>query len=105
MIDTKARSVRDVRVLFWVMTAPQNHQSKAKTVRDTWGRRAGRLLFFSTQKDDDIPTIGLSGREGRQMLTHKSLLAWRYVFDHHLHDADWFMKVGILTWSCSVWSR
>jgi len=50
--DTIAESLRrNVRVLCWVMTQPENHMSRAVHVQATWGRRCNVLLFVS-EKDD-----------------------------------------------------
>ncbi|XP_070208758.1 glycoprotein-N-acetylgalactosamine 3-beta-galactosyltransferase 1-like isoform X2 [Littorina saxatilis] len=91
--DTEARRLaKEVRVLVWVMTCPDNHQSKARVVRDTWGQRVNKLVFISSINDSSIPTIAVNVSEGRQHLTAKSQKAWRYVYENHFHDADWFMK-------------
>ncbi|XP_076460589.1 glycoprotein-N-acetylgalactosamine 3-beta-galactosyltransferase 1-like isoform X2 [Babylonia areolata] len=87
------RLAKKVRVLIWVMTSPKNLQSKAAVVRDTWGRRANKLIFFSSETNKDFPTVGLDVGEGREHLTAKTMKGFRYVYENHLNDADWFMKV------------
>ncbi|XP_070179067.1 uncharacterized protein [Littorina saxatilis] len=92
--DTEAqRLAKEVRVLIWVMTSPKTVQSRAKVVRDTWGRRANKILFFSSKGDPDLPTIGLDVGEGRQHLMEKTNRAFRYIYENYIDDADWFMKV------------
>ena len=39
------------RILCWIMTNPTNIPQKAKSVRDTWGKRCDILLFFSSKAD------------------------------------------------------
>ncbi|KAL8568517.1 hypothetical protein ACOMHN_066507 [Nucella lapillus] len=92
--DEKAqRLAKNIRVLIWVMTAPKNLQSKAKVVRDTWGRRANKLIFFSSETDKEFPAVGLDVPEGREHLTAKTMKGFRYIYEKHFNDADWFMKV------------
>jgi len=83
---------KKVRVLCWVMTCPANLARKAIHVKKTWGKRCNVLLFFSSVTNTSFPTIGLNVSEGREHLTAKSRQAFRYVYEHHFNDADWFMK-------------
>jgi len=83
---------RNVRVLVWVMTGPQNLKTRAIHVKNTWGKRANKIMFFSSETNKDFPTVGLNTSEGRQHLTAKSMLGFRYVYEHHRNDFDWFMK-------------
>ncbi|XP_070178466.1 glycoprotein-N-acetylgalactosamine 3-beta-galactosyltransferase 1-like [Littorina saxatilis] len=87
------RLTEEVRVLVWVMTSPQTLQSRAKMIRDTWGKRTNKILFFSSKSDPDLPAIGLNVTEGRTHLMEKTNRAFRYIYDNHMDDADWFMKV------------
>jgi len=94
--DTIAESLRrSVRVLCWVMTTPDNHMSKAVHVQATWGRRCNVLLFV-TEKDDvgALSVMKVDVATGREHLTAKTMSAFDHVYEHHRHEADWFMKVS-----------
>lgn len=91
--DTEARAlVQKIRVLCIIMTMPLNLDIKAVHVRDTWGKRCTRILFFSSEWNQTVPTIGLNVSEGRDNLTQKHNQAFKYVADHHADKADWFLK-------------
>ena len=92
--DTVAQTLRQkVRVLIFVLTSPKTLNTRAIYVKNTWGKRVDNLLFFSSESDPYIPTIGLNLSEGYWHLTAKSMHGFRYVYQHHFKDADWFMKV------------
>ena len=77
-----------VRVLCWVMTEPQNHETKARHVKDTWGRSCNKLVFMSSQEDPSLPAVGLHAEEGQDNLQQAHL----YLYKNHFDDADWFLK-------------
>ena len=91
--DRVARSLYNTtRVLCWIMTSPKTLKSKGKAVKETWGKRCNILLFMSSEKDDSFPAIKLNVNEGRENLWPKSREAWKYVYTHHINDAEYFMK-------------
>ncbi|XP_007899740.1 glycoprotein-N-acetylgalactosamine 3-beta-galactosyltransferase 1-like isoform X2 [Callorhinchus milii] len=81
-----------VRVLCWVMTAPENLETKARHVKASWGKRCTILLFMSSETNLDFPAIGLETKEGRRELYRKTIKAFQYVHKHYLHRAEWFLK-------------
>ncbi|XP_013399330.1 glycoprotein-N-acetylgalactosamine 3-beta-galactosyltransferase 1 isoform X2 [Lingula anatina] len=92
--DSPARKLyNEVKVLCWVMTSPDNFESKAQHVKATWGKRCNKLLFMSSKADLLLPVIKLPVGEGRSNLWRKTREAFKYVYEHHFKDFDWFFKV------------
>ncbi|XP_053958307.1 glycoprotein-N-acetylgalactosamine 3-beta-galactosyltransferase 1-like [Anastrepha ludens] len=87
-----AQLYNETRVLCWVLTSPINHAKKAIHVKKTWGKRCNRLLFMSTETDDELESIKLPVKEGRGNLWNKTREAMKYIYDNHFDDADWFLK-------------
>ncbi|XP_040208219.1 glycoprotein-N-acetylgalactosamine 3-beta-galactosyltransferase 1 [Rana temporaria] len=83
---------KKVKILCWVMTGPQNLDKKTKHVKATWAQRCNKVLYMSSEENKDFPTVGLDTKEGRDQLYWKTIKAFQYVHDHHLDEADWFMK-------------
>ncbi|XP_057321015.1 glycoprotein-N-acetylgalactosamine 3-beta-galactosyltransferase 1-like [Microplitis mediator] len=83
---------KKIRVLCWVMTNPKNHQTKARHVKATWGKRCNILLFMSSAEDLTLPTVVLSVKEGRDNLWAKTKEAFKYAYENYKDEADWFMK-------------
>jgi len=66
--------------------------TKAVHVRDTWGKKCNKTLFFSSKHDKVLPAIGLPVEEGRDNLFMKTQLALKYLLKNHKDEADWFVK-------------
>lgn len=83
-----------VRVLCWVMTSPETLTSKALHTYVTWGHRCNKILYVSSNESSTFPApvIGLEVAEGRGHLTAKTMQAFKYIYDNHYDEADWFMK-------------
>lgn len=83
---------KKVRVLCWVMTGPNNLETKARHVKNTWTRHCNIVVFMSSVEDPDFPTVGLGTKEGRDQLYWKTIRAFHYAHEHHIQEADWFLK-------------
>ncbi|XP_053949228.1 glycoprotein-N-acetylgalactosamine 3-beta-galactosyltransferase 1-like [Anastrepha ludens] len=84
----------EVRILCWVMTTPANHKTKAIHVRRTWGRRCNRLLFVTSQADEDLgETLVITAVEDTyEKIWAKTRLAFEQIYHKYGDDMDWFYK-------------
>ncbi|XP_071803003.1 glycoprotein-N-acetylgalactosamine 3-beta-galactosyltransferase 1-like isoform X2 [Asterias amurensis] len=83
---------KHVRILCWILSSPQNLKVKTIHVQATWTRRCNKVIFISSEEDPSFPTVKVDAPEGRAFLWKKTRGAFQYVYDHHLNDADWFLK-------------
>ena len=81
-----------VRVLCMIITSPQNLYTKTSSIKATWGRRCSKIIYVSSHSDPTFPTVKVDVPEGRDFLWQKERGAFQYVYDHHLKDAEWFLK-------------
>ncbi|XP_042290521.1 glycoprotein-N-acetylgalactosamine 3-beta-galactosyltransferase 1-like isoform X2 [Thunnus maccoyii] len=89
--SSSANSSATVRILCWIMTGPKNLESRTKHIKETWAKRCNVVLYMSSVKTD-FPTVELNVSEGRENLYWKTIRAFQYIYQHHLDEADWFLK-------------
>ena len=84
---------KKVKILCWVLTSQDRLQTHGRAVKDTWGKRCTVLLFLSNQDDKEFGAVSLQS-QGVDMgnMWSKTRAAWRYVYNNHKSDADWFLK-------------
>ena len=83
---------RKGQILCMIITMPDNLDTKAVHVKNTWGKRCDILLFMSSVRNDSFPTIGINVTEGRNHLVSKVIQGFHYIADNYLDTADWFLK-------------
>ncbi|KAK4317482.1 hypothetical protein Pmani_011481 [Petrolisthes manimaculis] len=89
--DAKAaRNTATPRILCYVLTGPKTHQASLH-VKNTWGQRCDKTLFFSTQKDSNLGTITLDVPEGYNYLWAKAKGALGHLHTHY-PGYDWYLK-------------
>lgn len=83
----------EIKILCLIMTNPANHQTKAVHIKNTWGRRCAKLLYISSQRDQELDTIVVNlTLESRNALRNKTRDGFLYVHDNYVDDFDWFIK-------------
>lgn len=82
----------EVKVFCFVLTQARNHKTKAIHVKKTWGRKCSKLLFVSSQPDDQLDVIILPNEESREVFWNKTSAGFRHAYKHHINDFDWFLK-------------
>lgn len=82
----------EVKVLCWIMISPKFHRSRGVHIKNTWGRRCNKILFMSSVVDPELDSIALPVKEKINRLWSKTREAFKYINEHHLNDADWFLK-------------
>lgn len=84
-------SSHTTRILCWIMTGPKNLESRTRHIRESWAKRCNKVLYISSV-ETNFPTVGLNVSEGRNNLYWKTIRAFQYIHQHHLDEADWFLK-------------
>ena len=83
-----------------IFTMPQNWDSKARSVRETWARKCHIQVFFYSKFPNHTSheiyqhpnTVALDVGEGRRLLTPKTFAAFEYSHKKYGSIADWYLK-------------
>ena len=79
-----------VRILVWVMT---QNLGRATQVKKTWAKRAEKVVYVSSQNNTAFPAVGFAPlKDDKQHAMEKTHRSFRYIYEQHFEEADWFMK-------------
>ena len=68
------------------------HDFQAIHVKNTWGGHCDKLIFMSTEEDRELGAVKLQVEEGRKGLWDKTKQGFKYVYDNHFEEFEWFLK-------------
>jgi len=80
------------KILCFVNTISVHHYTRAMAVKETWGQRCDKLIFFSNVTDEVLGSIKIDVIADHNHLWQKHKASLRYVWEHYRHDYDWFYK-------------
>ncbi|KAH8325056.1 hypothetical protein KR074_004479 [Drosophila pseudoananassae] len=85
-----------VRILCYVAT---KFREASKAVLHTWARRCNKLIFFTNKMDLELPGLVVLPEKTRLRESWKNTKsALKYLYNHHLNDADWFLEADDQTY-------
>lgn len=93
--DSVARALSSqMSVLCWVPSTENRLDTKIRAVNETWVPRCDAHVYFINTNSSNVTSdvIRLDAPEGYYNLTKKSMAAFEYLYHHHRHDYDWFLK-------------
>jgi hypothetical protein len=75
------------------MTQWSNHDTRIRTIWDTWGKRCDKLIVSSTANDPSINAIDIQATLGYWGLWDKLGATLQYLLEHYRHEGyDWIFK-------------
>lgn len=81
-----------VRILCLVTTYA-NHQSKAKSIQETWGSRCNKIIFVSPKSIDFLEVLTIPGaKEGRSNVWHGIRESLKHIYEKYSNKFDYVVK-------------
>eukprot|EP00854_Cymbomonas_tetramitiformis_P000388 gene388-720_t len=81
------------RILCWVFTSEQFHQTRAVSVKHSWGSKCEHLVFISNVSDASLPSITVDiPFDSHDNLWQKTQAAIITLHRLYGEDYDWFVK-------------
>ncbi|XP_068208587.1 glycoprotein-N-acetylgalactosamine 3-beta-galactosyltransferase 1-like [Palaemon carinicauda] len=87
-------------LLCWVL-AHKKHTDGALAIKNTWGKRCDKLLFFGDVNNTGLDAVELDGvkENDRRFLWGKTRESLKYLHDHYIDEFQWFYKADVDTYT------
>jgi glycoprotein-N-acetylgalactosamine 3-beta-galactosyltransferase len=81
------------KILCFVLTTEENHDSRIRAIWDTWGKRCDKLVVASDANDPSLNAVNIKSKDGYWEIWHKLEKTLKYLHVHYRHEGfDWVMK-------------
>lgn len=81
-----------IKILCVVLSHPNAHYTNAIHVKNTWGKNCNKLIFLSTEDDEELGAVKLPIEEGYANLWGKVKLGFEMIYAKYLDEFDWILK-------------
>ncbi|XP_040571522.1 glycoprotein-N-acetylgalactosamine 3-beta-galactosyltransferase 1 isoform X2 [Lepeophtheirus salmonis] len=83
-----------IRIVCIVFTKIVNHNTRAKAIKETWGKRCKALIFISnsTVHLSDVSVFNINRTDDYNLIWGKTKAGFKHAFELFKDEADFFMK-------------
>lgn len=85
--------MKKIRVFCWVNTYDKNHETRARAIKETWGKKCDKLVFFSNKMDESLPAVRVVAPATHENLWKKHRQVLKLIYREYYGEYDWFYKV------------
>ncbi len=92
----ETEATKNVRLFCSVYTHKKNHDTRVRTVRDTWGKDCDGFLAISDTTDAQLGAANVlhRGPEDWNNMWQKVRSAWSYIYENYASEYNWFVIGG-----------
>ena len=85
-------SWRKVNIFCLILTSPQNLETRAKYVKESWAILCNQTLFVSDEYNATFPTIKVTNATGYDEVWAKTRKSLEYLYSKFYLKYDWFFR-------------
>jgi glycoprotein-N-acetylgalactosamine 3-beta-galactosyltransferase len=87
------KNQREPKILCFVLTHQENHDTRIRAIWDTWGNRCDKLVVASSNNDKSVNAVQIKGRQGYWWIWDKLQKTLIHLQNNYRDDGyDWILK-------------
>ncbi|KAF8563893.1 hypothetical protein P879_06230 [Paragonimus westermani] len=91
-VNLASKTEASIRILCMILTTPNDHAVKARTVKQTWASRCDDYFFVSSENDTQLPAYAAVSTENRNQLWDKTKFGVIYAATQYGRQFDYLFK-------------